>query len=151
MNSTLFFNREPSRVYITSPSFGIDLSVPWLEASLTPHYEYFDAYGRQLEPPRMIDRYHRFTHLSLNINMGLEPGLFLYYPQARSALEYTRKVFVLSESVPALPERPIWLPPGCWECAYCTTTQEQYLLQCRNCGAPRIGEDASRCWGHPDE
>ena len=139
--------REPSRIYITSPSFGIDLSVPWLSAAFERRYEECDFMTgipmRVMASQVIRESYH------LNIEFGLgDIGAFLHVRNPINMLEQHQQVFLLQEDIPPLPERPIWLPPGCWECVYCSTTQNADLLQCRSCGAPRIGEDARRCWGH---
>lgn len=135
--------RSPARIYVTSPTFGIDLSVPWLNARFERRYEELDLYaGTPLAIRGSIP-----TSLSfhLNIEFGLNERGLLLYCQDRPCQDrpYShRKTFLLDEKIPPLPERPIWLPPGCWECAYCSTTQNADLLQCRSCGAPRIGKDA---------
>lgn len=130
-------DRSPARIYITSPTFGIDLSVPWLSANFRQDIEegmFFSGVPLTRRGMLVEERF------SLEIEFGLdERGLMLH--QVCDPREYGRgKVFLLDDKIPQPPERPIWLPPGCWECAYCATTQNSELLQCRGCGAPRIGE-----------
>lgn len=140
-------HREPSRIYITSPSFGIDLSVPWLSAGFRREIESMN-YGFYGPPRRTLGSLITRQSFHLDIEFGLgDQGAFIHSMENMANLHHPRRVFILDEKIPPLPDRPIWLPPGCWECAYCTTTQNADLLQCRGCGAPRIGEDVRKAWG----
>lgn len=131
-----------SRIYIASPYFGIDLSPDWIR--LDPIARNMD----RMEFPgdrTVSNSFDRFSHFDFNISFSM-PSMMEYRPRWTEN-KWDSPILLLDKEIPKLPDRPIWLPPKEWECSYCSTTQKEYLLQCRSCGAPRIGEDAKHWWG----
>lgn len=120
---------EPGRIYVTSPSFGIDLSVNRVDAELT----IADNYSQDFlcgTPMMLIRSFYDISYeLKLKFHM---PSFSIFLPSDRE------RIFLLDNDKPIPPRLPLWLPPGAWKCEYCDTLQAEALLQCRNCGAIRF-------------
>lgn len=134
------FRSGAGRIYVTSPSFGVDLSVDYVrgEFSMNHEYERFHA-GLPLEYRGRILREVRHR-LLLDFSL---PALNLILPTKTSPsglyeeIDPSAPTYIIDKQKPPPPSSPLWLPTGTWRCDYCTTPQQPDLLQCRNCGAAR--------------
>ena len=141
------------RIYITSPSFGVDISPEYVRASMET-----ESYGEEflVGVPRQTVGFlglgHRVT-LQLEFEMPFG-GLSMVMPTIDKIGDAVRMgdgtvLLIDGNKKPPPPRQPLWLPGGVWNCEYCSSVQISDLLQCRNCGAPRWAEEAGKCWGNP--
>ncbi len=136
------FSSGAGRIYVTSPTFGVDLSVDWVRGEFTQRERVrYCLPGENLVHRQIAE----ITH-TLTLEFGL-PSLQLLIPERDAGggifreLALDQPIFLLDKRrAPPAPLSPLWLPKGVWCCEYCTTPQEPHLLQCRNCGAARIGQ-----------
>lgn len=137
------FASGAGRIYVTSPTFGVDLSVDWVSGTFgfkderDPFDDYFHGgpvYSRVYARSHVLTLEFGLPSLSLHLPTKTEGVLQVPDPSKPFLLLDTRK-----DEPPPEPLNPLWLPKGVWCCSWCTTAQEPHLLQCRNCGAPRIG------------
>lgn len=142
------------RIYVTCPTFGVDLSPEYIRASLeTESYA-----GEELlvgAPRRQVGYFSMGHRVRLSLEFDLYSGISLVTPVRKSigdAYEMaTGLAFLVDGSQkPPPPRKPLWLPGGVWNCEYCSSVQVSDLLQCRNCGAPRYAEEGGTCWGNPE-
>ena len=116
------------RIYVTSPSFGIDLSVDTVDAEFSIEDNSRDFFCGQ---PLVLT--HTIYHISYELKLKFRmPSLSIFLPPDRE------RIYLLDNGKPIPPRLPLWLPPGAWKCEYCDTLQAEALLQCRNCGATRF-------------
>lgn len=125
------------RIYVTSPMFGIDLSVDSVRGSLRTPRDI--SYGN-FEQDGFMHPYCREFELVLTFSM---PSLSVMIPGEKTSNGLFKpkldgKTFLLDHNKPIPPRLPIWLPPGVWQCEFCNGMQSEGLLQCRGCGAMRI-------------
>lgn len=114
---------------MTSPSFGVDLSVDSVDAELTIADDYSQDF--LCGDPMVLTR--TFYDISYELKLRFRmPSFSIFLPSDRE------RIFLLDNEKPIPPRLPLWLPPGVWKCEYCDTLQAEALLQCRNCGATRF-------------
>lgn len=148
------FSSDTGRLYFSSPNFCVDVSTSrvsgFLEArasSFSYSAEYFDR-KRWMEDLRALRMPSPTFVLKFEFEMGSAAELVFPFQSVKrhpspiiqmTDLGHTA-LLVDSTKLPKPVWRPIWLPGGVWQCAYCASSQLHDLLQCRNCGAPRYDD-----------
>lgn len=128
------------RIYVTSPSFGVDLSVDYVRGEFSVAYEEQEFFAGS--PRRLLGSVFSQMEYVLTLRFGL-PGLSLFKPYDG----HDASIMLLDHTKPPPPKNPLWLPGGVWNCEYCNSAQLADLLQCRNCGGPRY----AGAWGSGSE
>lgn len=147
------FSAGTGRLYFSSPNFCIDVSTSRVNGL-------FETMARKLHYSDQRDG-HWMARLSslrvpaptfrLQMDFEMDGAADLIFPFQTVRPHYSSRVLrmddfgdtallVDSSKMPKPIWRPIWLPGGVWQCAYCASSQLHDLLQCRNCGAPRYDD-----------